>query len=130
MSVMIERLEGMVNRYHEINEMMMSPEIETDIAEERSDFFPDVPTAKELGFDVVNNQDRGFVVHKSVPMETVKQLEAIFKQISEDEAFQKQAKELNMEVKFLGTDDYAEALKAEDAMYKEIIQKNGLGDKY
>ena len=27
MSVMIERLEGMVNRYHEINEMMMSPEI-------------------------------------------------------------------------------------------------------
>ena len=26
MSVMIERLEGMVNRYHEINEMMMSPE--------------------------------------------------------------------------------------------------------
>ena len=30
MSVMIERLEGMVNRYHEINEMMMSPEIVTD----------------------------------------------------------------------------------------------------
>ena len=100
------------------------------LAEERSGFFPDVPTAKELGFDVVNNQDRGFVIHKSVPEETVKQLEAIFKQIAEDEAFQKQAKELNMEVKFLGTDDYAEALKAEDAMYKEIIQKNGLGDKY
>ncbi|MEG0469723.1 MAG: PCRF domain-containing protein, partial [Longicatena sp.] len=30
MSVMIERLEGMVNRYHEINEMMMSPEIVSD----------------------------------------------------------------------------------------------------
>lgn len=30
MSVMIERLEGMVNRYHEINELMMSPEIVTD----------------------------------------------------------------------------------------------------
>ena len=27
MSFMIERLEGMVNRYHEINEMMMIPEI-------------------------------------------------------------------------------------------------------
>ena len=30
MSVMIERLEGMVNRYHEINEMMMMPEIVSD----------------------------------------------------------------------------------------------------
>ena len=30
MSVMIERLEGMVNRYHEINDMMMSPEILSD----------------------------------------------------------------------------------------------------
>ncbi|MBS6374302.1 MAG: peptide chain release factor 1 [Erysipelotrichaceae bacterium] len=30
MSVMIERLEGMVNRYHEINDMMMSPDIVSD----------------------------------------------------------------------------------------------------
>lgn len=30
MSVMIERLEGMVNRYHEINELMMSPEVVSD----------------------------------------------------------------------------------------------------
>lgn len=30
MSVMIERLEGMVNRYHEINELMMSPDVVSD----------------------------------------------------------------------------------------------------
>lgn len=30
MSVMIERLEGMVNRYHEINDLMMSPEVVSD----------------------------------------------------------------------------------------------------
>lgn len=30
MSVMIERLEGMVNRYHEINDMMMSAEVVSD----------------------------------------------------------------------------------------------------
>ncbi len=100
------------------------------LAEERSQFFPDVPTAKELGFDVVNNQDRGFVIHKSVPKEVVEQLESIFKKISENEEFQKQAKELNMEVKFLGTEDYTAALKEEDAMYKEIIQLNKLGEKY
>ena len=30
MSVMIERLEGMVNRYHEITDLMMMPEITSD----------------------------------------------------------------------------------------------------
>lgn len=100
------------------------------LAEERSKFFPDVPTAKELGFDVVNNQDRGFVIHKSVPKEVVEQLESIFKKISENEGFKKQAEELNMEVRFLGTEDYTAALKEEDAMYKELIQLNKLGEKY
>ena len=33
MSIMIERLEGMVNRYHEITEMMMMPEIVSDSKE-------------------------------------------------------------------------------------------------
>ena len=100
------------------------------LAEERSDFFPDVPTAKELGYNVVNNQDRGFVIHKDVPEEVVKRLEAIFKSISEDEAFQKQAKELNMSVKFIGTEEYGKALQEESAMYKDIIQSNHLGDRY
>lgn len=100
------------------------------LAEERSEFFPDVPTAKECGVDVVNEQNRGFLIHKSVPAETVKQLENILKQVAEDEAFIQQAKELNMEVKWMGIDEYGEFLAEEDAMYKEIIQSNGLGDKY
>ena len=100
------------------------------LAEERSAFFPDVPTAKENGIDVVNEQNRGFVIHKSVPMETVKQLEAILKQVSENEAFIKQATEINMEIKWMGIDEYTQSLKAEDELYKEIIQSNGLGDKY
>ena len=38
MSIMIERLEGMVNRYHEITEMMMMPEI-VSISTETTFFF-------------------------------------------------------------------------------------------
>lgn len=60
------------------------------LAEERSDFFPDVPTAIEEGINVVNQQNRGFVIHKSVPAEIVQRLEEIFKQIAEDENFQAQ----------------------------------------
>ena len=100
------------------------------LAEERSDFFPDVPTAIEEGINVVNQQNRGFVIHKSVPAEIVQRLEEIFKQIAEDENFQAQAKDLEMEVKWMGTEEYAEYLAQEDELYKGIIQSNGLGDKY
>lgn len=53
MSVMIERLEGMVNRYHEINEMMMSPEIVSDnkqlakLGKEQADLTQVVDTYQE-----------------------------------------------------------------------------------
>ena len=35
-----------------------------------------------------------------------------------------------MEVKWMGTEEYAEYLAQEDELYKGIIQSNGLGDKY
>ncbi len=100
------------------------------LAEERSEFFPEVPTAKEMGYEVVNEQNRGFVVHKSVPAEMVEKLAEIIKQITEDEEFLAQAKELNMEVKYMGTEEYGTYLTNEDELYKEIIQTNGLGDRY
>ena len=101
-----------------------------DARHERNEFFPDVPTAIEEGVNVVNQQNRGFVIHKSVPAEIVQRLEEIFKQIAEDENFQAQAKDLEMEVKWMGTEEYAEYLAEEDELYKGIIQSNGLGDKY
>lgn len=100
------------------------------LAEERSDFFPEVPTAVELGYNVVNEQNRGFVIHKDVPAEMVAKLAEIIKQITEDEEFLAQVKELNMEVKYLGTEEYGTYLTGESELYKELIQTNGLGDRY
>lgn len=73
MSVMIERLEGMVNRYHEINEMMMSPEIVSDsrqlakLGREQSDLTQVVETyleykesanALEEAKELLNEEDK------------------------------------------------------------------------
>ena len=100
------------------------------LAEERSLFFPDVPTAKESGIDVINLQTRGFVIHKDAPAGVAEKLEAICKKIYEDADFQKTLKDLNMNVKFMGIDEYGAALAAEDELYKGIIQSAKLGDKY
>lgn len=100
------------------------------LSEERSPLFKDVPTAKESGINVVNEQSRGFMIQKDAPEGITEKLEAIFKQVAESETFQAQAKDLNMNVKWMGIEDYTKALQDEDTLYKDIIQANALGDKY
>lgn len=99
-------------------------------AENRSDFWKDVPTAKECGIDVVNNQFRGVVISKEVPEEAAAALEKIFEQVCQDESFQQSLKGLNINGVWLDAEAYGKAIEEEDALYQEIIQANGLGDKY
>lgn len=102
----------------------------TILSEERSPFFPDVPTAKEEGLDVVNQQMRGILIHKDAPEGVAEKLEEIFEDLAQDLDFQNAVKELSMNFEYLGSDEYKEALEAEDELYKGIIQDNGLGDRY
>ena len=100
------------------------------LSAERSPFFPDVPTAMESGYDVLNEQARGFAVHKDTDPAIVAKLEEIFEQIAQNEEFQKVIAEMPMNVKFMGADEYGAAIAAEEELYKGIIQANGLGDRY
>lgn len=100
------------------------------MSEGRSDFFPDVPTAKEQGVDVVNEQMRGILVHKDAPEGVAGKLEEIFAELAKDTGFQDSVKELNMNFDYKNAADYKAALKAEDELYKGIIQDAGLGDRY
>ena len=97
---------------------------------ERSPFFPEVPTAIESGYDFVNEQYRGFVVTKEVPQEVVDAFVSIFRQISEDEDFKAAIADINMNAYFLDGQEYAQALKDEDALYAQLIQEAGIGDRY
>lgn len=99
-------------------------------AENRSDFWPDVPTAKECGIDVVNNQTRGVVISKDAPEEAAAALEAIFEQVCQDEEFKQALKDLNINGVWLDAEAYGKTIEQENALYQEIIQTNGLGDRY
>jgi tripartite-type tricarboxylate transporter receptor subunit TctC len=57
--------------------------------EQRHPLFPDVPTFKELGFDMVGGALRGIAVPKSVPEERRKELSDMFGKINQDPAFRK-----------------------------------------
>ncbi len=58
--------------------------------EERHPLFPDVPTFKELGYDLVSGAYRGIAVPNSTPEETRQALADLIGKINADPAFQKQ----------------------------------------
>nr|WP_306266366.1 tripartite tricarboxylate transporter substrate binding protein [Pararhizobium sp. IMCC3301] len=58
--------------------------------EERHPAFPDVPTFRELGFDMVSGAYRGIAVPKSTPEDIRTKLSDIIRAINADPAFQKQ----------------------------------------
>ncbi|MDR1376019.1 MAG: tripartite tricarboxylate transporter substrate binding protein [Synergistaceae bacterium] len=60
------------------------------LAAERSPVLPDVPTAKEFGYDTVIIRPRGFLVPKGTPADMVETLTAIFKTAVENEKFVKE----------------------------------------
>lgn len=58
--------------------------------EERHPAFPDVPTFRELGFDMVSGAYRGIAVPKSTPEDVRMKLSDMIRDINADPAFQKQ----------------------------------------
>ncbi len=60
--------------------------------EERFPEFPDAPTFKELGFDMVEGTERGVAVPPGTPKEVIDKLEAAFMQIAKDPEIQKEMK--------------------------------------
>ncbi|MBA5776278.1 tripartite tricarboxylate transporter substrate binding protein [Stappia sp. F7233] len=90
--------------------------------DERHPLFPDVPTFKELGIDMVGGAYRGIAVPKSTPEEVRKELSAIIGKINADPAFINQMEQAGfamLNVPYEGMD----AFMAERKAYYEGIAK-------
>ena len=74
---------------------------------ERSKFFPDVPTTKELGYPkVISSSTRGIAGPKGMDPKVVGKLAEVFKKAMEDEEHQKKMEEVGLAVKIMTGDDY------------------------
>jgi len=82
------------------------------LASEGSAAFPDLPTAPSLGLpDAVLDSRLGIAVPKGTPQPIVQKLHDAFKKTMEDESFLSFAKRLNMNLQYVGLEDYKAALK-------------------
>ena len=100
------------------------------LAPNRLPQLPNLPTAKEAGFDVVYFQSRGAVIHKGTPDAIVMRLHDIYKKSLEDESVKKRMNDMVTEITYAGPAEYGKELMDEDKLFEKIIREHKIGDKY
>jgi tripartite-type tricarboxylate transporter receptor subunit TctC len=84
--------------------------------------FPDTPTFKESGVDLVESIDRGIGLPPKTPDYIVKKLEAAFLQIAKDPAIQEQMKKEGFVPLALGHQESKAHIEKMTAIYKDIVK--------
>jgi len=90
--------------------------------EKRFPGFPDVPTLKEQGFDMVEGVDRGIAVPPNTPANVIKTLEAAFYDIASKPAFQEEQRKNGFIPLAIGHEEGKEYMKNMTALYTELAR--------
>lgn len=92
-------------------------------AEKRFELFPDVPTVKEQGVDFVMGQWRGLAAPKGTPPDVIKKLHDAFKKGMEDPVFIKNAKDMVVNLSYLGPEDFGKLMAHDDEFYAKLVKE-------
>jgi len=90
--------------------------------EKRFPGFPDVPTLKEQGFDMVEGVDRGIAVPPNTPANVIKTLEAAFMDIARRPEFQEEQRKGGFIPLAMGHEEVKEYMKNMTVLYTELAK--------
>jgi tripartite-type tricarboxylate transporter receptor subunit TctC len=93
---------------------------------ERAARFPEVPTLRELGWDVLGESTYGIVGPRGMDPAVVKVLHDGFRDALQDPSHLAVLTRFDMPVRYLNSDDYARFAVAQFAEEKRIVQELGL----
>jgi len=92
--------------------------------EQRDPAIPDVPTFKELGYNVVTvGSVKGVAAPKGTPPEAIRYLAERFKKVCEDQEFIQAMKDIGQPVMYLGSSDFAKYMKEGFEQYGKLINE-------
>jgi tripartite-type tricarboxylate transporter receptor subunit TctC len=92
----------------------------------RDPALPEVPTAKEQGFDVSLEAWRGIAVPKGTPRQVIVTLESAIRSTVSSSEFQKGSENLGVHPAFLSAGDFGALIASEDAYLARVMQAIGL----
>lgn len=94
--------------------------------EERHPAFPDVPTFKELGYDLVGGAYRGIAVPNGASEETRNKLSDMIGEINSDPGFQKQMEDAGFAVINVGYGDMKAFMDEKTKLYVDLATSAGM----
>lgn len=97
-------------------------------SEETFEDFPETPTFKESGFDLVTGAWFGFLAPKGTPTEIVELLDQTFYEALNDEKIVAQFKKSKYIIDYLDREAFTELIKTDWDLYKKIIEERGLSN--
>lgn len=93
--------------------------------EERLESLPEVPTARELGYDVIHKSWRGFAVPKGTPDEVKLILVDAFKKAFDDPEFREKAQKAKLDLVYAGPEDFKTSLDQQYPKVQMILKQLG-----
>ena len=87
---------------------------------------PEVPTLKELGFNIVAATGRGFAMPAGVPKEAAATMEAALKRVHDSPAYKEYAERNIFEDKYLGSAEFAQYLVVKRVETEEFLKVIGI----
>jgi tripartite-type tricarboxylate transporter receptor subunit TctC len=94
--------------------------------ESRLGMLPEIPTMKELGYDMVVEKFRGIVGPKGVPQDASAWWEEKIQQVLKDPKYKAYYESVNLIPAFMGSKKYTEYIKKENANLTEYLKEIGL----
>ena len=94
--------------------------------DKRLDKFPDAPTLKELGYDIVQNSPFGIGAPKGTPPDVVKKLHDAFKKAMEEPSYVAALGRYDMQPNYMSSTQYTKFAQDTMAREKALIDQLGL----
>jgi tripartite-type tricarboxylate transporter receptor subunit TctC len=94
--------------------------------ERRLKRWPDVPTLKELGYDIADSVPWGIVGPAGMDPAIVKRLDAAFRKAMEDKTFLDSLALLGQEPRYLSSEDYRKYMLSRIPIEREVVEKYNL----
>lgn len=93
---------------------------------EKSPIFPDLPTLKEEGYNIIGDLHHGILAPKGVEQTKVDILHAAFKKALEDPKVIEQLENMGYEISYANPEKYQQTISETFDHYGEVLEKAGL----
>ncbi len=97
--------------------------------DQRSPRYPQVPTLKEIGYDVVARSHLGIIGPKDIPKPIVAKLHDAFKKAMDEPEFKEIMTKLDMTHYYLNSEDYNKYMRQDFEQIGKLVKKLGLDKK-